>query len=143
MKKSNILLLLGIALVLIDIITKHLFYGKKEAFITSLTNKGGIFGFFDNSFIFILVLSFVCLFLLIYYYSKIKSSNQRLALIFVISGIIGNFIDRLIFGYTRDFIDLKIWPVFNLADAFTTIGVILFIIFLFKGEKHAKFSHTH
>jgi signal peptidase II len=143
MKKSRIFLLFGISLIFIDLITKYFFYEKQKNFITYLANTGGIFGSFNNSPIFILAISFVCLSLLIHYYLKIKSENQKFALIFIIAGIIGNLLDRLVFGYVRDFIDIKIWPVFNLADAFTTIGVFMLIRFLFKEEKHVKSSRTH
>lgn len=50
------------------------------------------------------------------------------ALILIFSGAVGNLTDRIVFGCIIDFIDLKIWPVFNLADSFITIGVILIII---------------
>ncbi len=42
----------------------------------------------------------------------------------LIGGGIGNIIDRLLFGSVRDFIDVRVWPVFNLADTALTIGVI-------------------
>jgi signal peptidase II len=49
-------------------------------------------------------------------------------LIFILSGAISNIIDRLYFGCITDFIDLKFWPVFNLADSFIVIGAILILI---------------
>lgn len=51
-----------------------------------------------------------------------------LGLILVLSGAISNIIDRLNFGCVIDFIDLKIWPIFNPADIFITMGVIILII---------------
>ena len=51
-----------------------------------------------------------------------------LSLLLIFSGAIGNLIDRITFGCVIDFIDLRIWPVFNLADSFITIGAILIII---------------
>ena len=44
------------------------------------------------------------------------------------AGTIGNLIDRIVFGYVRDFISISIWPSFNLADIFNVIGVILILI---------------
>lgn len=45
----------------------------------------------------------------------------------ILGGAIGNLIDRLRFGYVEDFIDLRVWPVFNVADSAITIGVTLLI----------------
>lgn len=54
------------------------------------------------------------------------------ALFLILAGTIGNLIDRVIFGCIIDFINLKIWPVFNLADTFIVLGAI---IILFKYPK--------
>ncbi len=48
--------------------------------------------------------------------------------ILILAGAFSNIIDRLYFGCIIDFIDLKFWPVFNLADAFITIGGIIVIV---------------
>lgn len=45
----------------------------------------------------------------------------------ILGGAIGNLVDRLRFGYVEDFIDLRVWPVFNVADSAITIGVTLLI----------------
>jgi signal peptidase II len=50
----------------------------------------------------------------------------------ILSGAVSNIIDRLYFGCVIDFIDLKIWPVFNLADSFIVLGVILILLKQFK-----------
>ena len=42
----------------------------------------------------------------------------------ILTGALGNLIDRLRFGYVVDFLDLRVWPVFNVADSALTIGVI-------------------
>ena len=48
-------------------------------------------------------------------------------LMLVLSGAIGNLIDRVWLGYVVDFIDLRVWPVFNLADSAITVGVVLLL----------------
>lgn len=50
------------------------------------------------------------------------------ALYLILAGALSNIIDRLYFGCVVDFIDMKIWPIFNLADVFIAIGVILLIL---------------
>lgn len=50
---------------------------------------------------------------------------QTIGLIFILAGAISNILDRLYFGCVIDFIRLPFWPLFNLADAFIVIGVII------------------
>ena len=53
----------------------------------------------------------------------------------VIAGALGNLYDRLRFGYVIDFLDLRVWPVFNVADTSICIGVFLVLLSFFrKGE---------
>ena len=55
----------------------------------------------------------------------------------LIGGAIGNLIDRIKTGYVVDFIDFRIWPVFNIADIAIVIGVGIIIYFmLFLTENH-------
>ena len=59
----------------------------------------------------------------------------RHALALILGGAIGNLIDRVRFGYVVDFIDLRVWPVFNVADSAITIGVgWLLLQLLWKGQ---------
>ena len=60
---------------------------------------------------------------------------QFFGLTFILSGALSNVIDRLYFGCVIDFIDLKFWPVFNLADVFITTGVILILLDYFRKSK--------
>lgn len=69
-------------------------------------------------------------------YEESKLNNTSFGLLF--GGIIGNMIDRMAFGYVRDFIDFKIfgydYPVFNIADMAIVIGVVILIISTIKGD---------
>ena len=103
--------------------------------ITYVTNTGAAFGLFKNSAIFFIIISVVAIVLIAGLILKsIKRAefmaNPRfdLGLIMIISGAIGNLVDRLKFGYVIDFIDVRIWPVFNIADTSITIGTILLIL---------------
>jgi len=113
-----------LVLIILDQITKHYF-----AFVF---NTGAAFGILKGFNIPLLILSLIVLIFCIFYY--FKERKLRLPLILVISGIIGNSIDRIMFGYVRDFIDIGIFnfPVFNLADSYNVIGVALLIIMLWK-----------
>ena len=51
-----------------------------------------------------------------------------LALSFILAGALGNLIDRMFFGYVIDFLDFRVWPVFNIADSAITIGALILII---------------
>jgi len=106
-------------LIILDQLTKYLF-----GFVF---NTGSAFGLFKEYSLFLLLFSFIALGFIIYLFIKYK--KYRLIFSLFLSGIIGNLIDRLMFGYVRDFIDLRIWPVFNLADSYLVIGVVLFIYF--------------
>lgn len=53
----------------------------------------------------------------------------------VIGGTLGNLYDRLHYGYVVDFLDLRVWPVFNIADASICAGVFMIALGLFKKER--------
>jgi signal peptidase II len=107
--------------IILDQISKYLF-----GFVF---NTGGAFGILKGMNILFILINLIILGICIYYY---KLKKYRIALIFLISGIVGNLIDRFVFGYVRDFINVGFFPVFNLADSFNFIGIVLLIIFLWK-----------
>ncbi len=105
--------------VLLDFITKYLFKEK------AVMNTGIAFGLFEgNNFLWIIV-SLIVIGVLIYYYKKEK--DIRLALMLILSGAVGNLIDRILYNGVIDFIDFGFWPAFNLADAYNTIGVVMIL----------------
>ncbi|MEK6932416.1 MAG: signal peptidase II [Nanoarchaeota archaeon] len=114
-------MLLIIILLLLDQISKHL--------LTTTINKGAAFGLFQGYTTLLIIVSLIVLIICIYYY---KDKNLRLGLSFLIAGIIGNLMDRIFLGYVRDFIEISIFPVFNLADSFNVIGAILLIYLSFR-----------
>ena len=103
-------------------------------------NSGIAFGIFDNkgelaSNLLLIVTILITLYLLWMIIYETKDRN-KLALSFITGGAIGNVLDRINDGSVTDFLHLKIYNyslfVFNLADAFITIGAILIIYFEFK-----------
>ena len=111
-------------LLLLDLITKH--------FFVTVTNTGAAFGILKGFNIPLLVISLIALIICTFYYFKDKT--LIIPLTFLIAGILGNSIYRILFGHVRDFINIGIFnfPVFNLADSYNVIGVILLIWILWK-----------
>ena len=135
-------ILISILLILLDQATKFYFQGK-DIVITSffsftyLENTGIAFGLLKGyNIIWILVYIFA-LFIVWKYFREHKLTWALLS-----AGIVGNLTDRLVFGYVRDFIAFNFWPVFNLADSYNSIAVILLVYILWKEEKVYK-SRTH
>ena len=105
-------------------------------------NKGISFGMLSNfmniNFFLIIVTSGILLFL-ISWFVKTKSRNLSLSLSFIISGAIGNLVDRLNHKAVVDFIDIHIgnhhWPAFNFADSYITIGAFIYVFTIFTSQK--------
>lgn len=133
--KSQILVFVCL-LVLIDFITKFLVskYNIHFGIINYSLNSGIIFGFLKGyNWIFILINLFVVLFL--GYYLFFKRNVNDFGFVLVLAGAIGNLIDRFVYSAVIDFIDLKYWYIFNLADAFVVIGVCLILFTMLRDRK--------
>ena len=65
-----------------------------------------------------------------YLYQKNKKYSIQLGII--AGGIVGNLIDRILYGYVIDFINFSFWPIFNIADSATFVGVIWLVFLLWK-----------
>ena len=103
---------------------------------TYVQNEGAAFGILQGARVFFLIMTIVVFFGVLYYIIKThpQSRLEKLALAFMAGGAAGNFIDRLYFGYVRDFIlvDFIEFPVFNVADCFVCIGAGLYILYAFS-----------
>ncbi len=96
-------------------------------------NTGAAFGLFKNSGIFLIIISIIVILAVFYYYKKIPAKGfAPLFTGLILGGAVGNLIDRIALGFVRDFIDLRIWPAFNIADAALTVGVIGLVVYLIK-----------
>ncbi len=67
-----------------------------------------------------------------------RKTLSILSLILIISGALGNLMDRLIHGFVIDFIAIWRWPNFNLADIYITLGILFMIVFYGKIKKVKK-----
>ncbi|MCW9015069.1 MAG: signal peptidase II [Gammaproteobacteria bacterium] len=113
--------------------------------LTLMYNKGAAFSFLSNAGgwqrWFFIVVSLTISIVLIVWLSKLKTSQklQTTSIALILGGAIGNLIDRSIYGYVIDFIDVFYqqhhWPAFNIADSAITIGAILLIIDSFKNHE--------
>ncbi|MDI6778104.1 MAG: signal peptidase II [Patescibacteria group bacterium] len=74
----------------------------------------------------------IIFFALFCFFLKSKRFAEKFAFIFVLSGAISNLVDRIMRGCVIDFINLKFWPVFNLADIYITMGIIILLIKIIK-----------
>lgn len=100
-------------------------------------NRGAAWGMLNNKVWGPWILTIVALALTVFLLSRMRYLHTpalRLFLCLIISGSIGNLIDRFIFGYVTDFISFRFgnyyFPVFNLADSFICVGVALTIIYV-------------
>ena len=93
--------------------------------LTLVHNRGAAFGFFQNQLLMFVLVSFFAIGLILYSLKNKSNSNIfKLSLSLILGGCVGNLIDRLRFGFVVDFLDLRIWPVFNLADSVITIAAL-------------------
>jgi signal peptidase II len=101
--------------------------------LSYVENTGIAFGFLQNYpriLAYLIAASVICL-LAVSWWFKNRNRTERLAYGFILGGATGNLIDRVRFQNVIDFLDFRVWPVFNFADSFITIGVFLFIYLAF------------
>lgn len=107
--------------------------------LTLCYNEGAAWGLFANNKIVIALGSLVAVIMIYHFiFCFKKNTRNNIAFGLVIGGMAGNLIDRVFFGYVRDFLDFYIFnydfPVFNIADTAIVIGIILLIYAVIKGE---------
>ena len=101
--------------------------------LTYVKNNGAAFSILSGNQLFLIFISILVLGGLFYYLKKEKLTNLKIIYYsLLIGGILGNLFDRIVYNSVIDFLDFKIFnydaPVFNLADTFIVIGVLLIII---------------
>lgn len=105
---------------------------------TYIENPGAAFGILANQRLLFLILTAVITGVMFYLYLHLrnKKSITAISLALVISGALGNFIDRFFRGTVTDLFDFQIWPIFNIADICICVGLaLLCYILIFKGEE--------
>lgn len=115
--------------------------------ITYIRNPGAAFGFLAGASpafrsIFFLSVTAVAIVLILYFIMKTSREGMLLtaSLSLILSGALGNLIDRVRFGEVIDFLDVYLgshhWPAFNVADSAISIGAVLLILEMFRGRDH-------
>jgi signal peptidase II len=158
LKKKYLILLATVAVaVLLDFITKACIDSNMSLHesvvviggllnITYVRNPGAAFSFLASASpgfrsVFFLTVTILSIVLVLYYIAKSKAEEPLMifALSLILSGALGNFIDRVRIGEVIDFIDVHLgayhWPAFNVADSAITVGACIMLFALFKRPK--------
>lgn len=107
--------------------------------ISYYQNTGAAWSILEGEQLLLIIISLVMIVIvysMMFSFEENKLTNIAFGILF--GGIIGNLIDRVLFGYVRDFITITIFgyhfPIFNIADIGIVLGVFLLIIETVKGE---------
>lgn len=143
-KRFPLLFVMGIALVIIDQLLKlcvrqrlgpnHIISVISGFFyITFTKNTGAAFGSLQDTNSILIWVTLIAIGLILYLWDEFpKCRLSRVSLMLVLAGTIGNLIDRIFLGYVTDFLDFRVWPVFNLADSMVTMGIIILMALMLR-----------
>ncbi|MFJ7638674.1 signal peptidase II [Peribacillus sp. NPDC097264] len=147
--------LIALLVIAFDQLTKWMIVKKMEygesieiienlLYITSHRNRGAAWGILQGQMWFFYIITIAVIIGVVYYIQKMAKNSRLLgvSLGLMLGGAIGNFIDRVARQEVVDFVHTYIFsysfPVFNIADAALSIGVVLLVIHMFLEEKNAK-----
>ncbi|HUZ98961.1 MAG TPA: signal peptidase II [Gaiellaceae bacterium] len=138
---------IGLAAVAADQLTKHIVTGHLALddgihvigpfWIHHVQNSGIAFGLFASATSVVIVLTGIAVAWMLVFFARSGARHPVLpvALGLVIGGSVSNLVDRVRLGYVTDFIDLRYWPAFNLADTFIVVGVVILLTTLLAAER--------
>jgi signal peptidase II len=133
---------------LADQLTKHLVSSQLDLgeelhvvgpfSIHHLQNSGIAFGLFASATGIVIALTTIAVAWMLVFFARSGARHPVLpaALGLVIGGSVSNLIDRVRLGHVTDFLDLRYWPAFNLADSFIVVGVVILLATLILGERN-------
>jgi signal peptidase II len=112
----------------------------KYARILFWKNTGAAFGMFQSLGGVFSVFSFIVSGIILYYFPQIPRQDWlvRLSMGMLLGGAVGNLVSRLIQGYVTDFISIGSFPVFNIADASISVGVVVLFAGMWLQEKQKR-----
>lgn len=140
---------------IVDQITKYLIISKfvlNESLviidnffsITNVRNYGAAWSILEGNTLFLILVGFITIFFIYFYFLKNKRLNvfETLTYGMLIGGILGNLVDRIVYGYVIDFLDFKLlsynFPVFNFADVFIVVSALFIILLVIKENDYEK-----
>ena len=109
--------------------------------LTYTNNHGAAFSILEGRQVLIILVSLLVFLYLVYELFKKKNNSSILCLSIslILGGLLGNLVDRLVYGHVRDFLDFKIFSydfaIFNIGDIGIVVGVILMLIGIILEEK--------
>ncbi len=137
----NLLWLSALAVLALDQWTKHVVVttfdpGESRIFIphvlywTYVQNRAGAFGLFGTQTWLLVAMALGVLALFWYAFRDVARHSPMVRIAFgaIVGGAFGNIVDRFHYSFVVDFIDLRWWPVFNVADSCITIGVGMLVL---------------
>jgi signal peptidase II len=106
---------------------------KNVLHLTLVKNTGAVFGMMHGQNVILIWVSLIVIGFILFYLEDLTESKAGLVMTaLVIGGAVGNLVDRIRVGYVIDFIDFRVWPVFNVADSAIMIGVIGLVLLSLK-----------
>lgn len=108
--------------------------------IHHVQNSGIAFGLFPTATGLVIVLTAIAVAWMLLFFARSGGRHPILpvALGFLLGGSIANLVDRVRLGHVTDFLDLRYWPAFNLADSFIVAGVVILISALVLGDREPR-----
>lgn len=109
--------------------------------LTYIKNYGAAFSILVNYRLLLIIVSIIVIILLIIFLikNKLKTKLEFICYSLLLGGILGNLFDRVVYGYVIDFFDFTFFgynfAIFNLADSFIVISIILLLFDSFRSDK--------
>ena len=99
----------------------------KYFWLNYVENTGAAFGIFQNGNGFLIVVMLAVLGYIVFSWKDIARQGRlaQWGAVLIVTGALGNLYDRVRLGFVVDFLDFRVWPVFNVADSLITIGAVL------------------
>lgn len=105
--------------------------------LTYIHNSGAAFSMFQNKTGFLITMQLIVITAVLVYLIKRRKKDHwslLLSLSLIVAGGLGNLIDRAMNGYVIDFLDMRFWPIFNVADISVCVGCGLLVLYMFLIE---------
>jgi signal peptidase II len=108
--------------------------------IHHVQNSGIAFGLFSSATPVVIVLTGLAVAWMVAFFARSGARHPVLpvSLGLVIGGSVSNLVDRVRLGHVTDFLDLRFWPAFNLADSFIVVGVGILLVTLLLADREPR-----